>query len=112
MKFFSRFFARCDGNLTTALERQRLGRTMPGETAAIAGTRLGVSSAEDLGSFPQSPAICFAPGSVPDFPRVLLQGFGRYGELQHQLHAIPNQSFNGASHSVSTYAMHRTIGRK
>jgi hypothetical protein len=42
MKFFSRFFACCDGSLTTALERQRLGRTMPGETAAIAGTRLGV----------------------------------------------------------------------
>ena len=42
MKFFSRFFARRDSNLTTALERQRLGRTMPGETAAIAGTRLGV----------------------------------------------------------------------
>ena len=42
MRFFSRLFVRCDGNLTTALERQRLGRTMPGETAAIAGTRLGV----------------------------------------------------------------------
>ncbi len=39
---FTLFFARCGGNLTTALERQRLGRTMPGETAAIAGTRLGV----------------------------------------------------------------------
>jgi hypothetical protein len=42
MKFFARFFARRDSNLTTALERQRLGRTMPGQTAAIAGTRLGV----------------------------------------------------------------------
>jgi hypothetical protein len=42
MKFFSRFFARRDSNLTTALERQRLGKTMPGQTAAIAGTRLGV----------------------------------------------------------------------
>ena len=42
MKFFSRLFARRDSNLNTALERQRLGRTMPGETAAIAGTRLGV----------------------------------------------------------------------
>jgi hypothetical protein len=42
MKLFSRFFARRDSNLTTALERQRLGRTMPGQTAAIAGARLGV----------------------------------------------------------------------
>ena len=42
MKFFSRFFARRDCNLTTVLERQRLGRTMPSQTAAIAGTRLGV----------------------------------------------------------------------
>src|SRR5262245_59743826 len=42
MKFFSRYFARRGCNLTTALERQRLGRTMPGQTAAIAGARLGV----------------------------------------------------------------------
>jgi hypothetical protein len=42
MKFFSRMFARRDSNLTTALERQRLGKTMPGQTAAIAGTRLGI----------------------------------------------------------------------
>ena len=42
MKLFFRFFARRKSNLTTALERQRLGRTMPGQTAAIAGTRLGV----------------------------------------------------------------------
>jgi hypothetical protein len=28
--------------LTTALERQRLGRTMPGQTAALNGTRLGI----------------------------------------------------------------------
>ncbi len=42
MKFFLRFFARRDSNLTTAFERQRLGRTMPGQTAAIAGNRLGV----------------------------------------------------------------------
>ena len=41
-EIFSRLFARRDSNLNTALERQRLGRTMPGETAAIAGTRLGV----------------------------------------------------------------------
>lgn len=43
MKFLSRYFARRSaGNLTTALERQRLARTMPGQTAAIAGARLGV----------------------------------------------------------------------
>ncbi|MGO4835328.1 hypothetical protein AB4144_24030 [Rhizobiaceae sp. 2RAB30] len=43
MKLFSRFFAtRRRTNLTTELERQRLGKTMPGQTAAIAGTRLGV----------------------------------------------------------------------
>ena len=42
MSFFSRLFARRDSNLTTALERQHLGRTMPGQTAAIAGNRLGV----------------------------------------------------------------------
>ena len=42
MRFFSRLFARRVINLTTALERQRLGRTMPGQTAAIAGNRLGV----------------------------------------------------------------------
>lgn len=42
MKFFARLFALRESNLTTALERQRLGRTMPGQTAAIAGMRLGV----------------------------------------------------------------------
>jgi hypothetical protein len=43
MKLFARFFAaRREANLTTALERQRLGRTMPGQTAAIAASRLGV----------------------------------------------------------------------
>jgi hypothetical protein len=43
MTLFNRFFrARRDSNLTTELERQRLGRTMPGQTAAIAGARLGV----------------------------------------------------------------------
>ncbi|QDB99882.1 MULTISPECIES: hypothetical protein [Phyllobacteriaceae] len=41
MKFFSRLFARREGNLTTALERQRLGRTMPGQTGAVAAARLG-----------------------------------------------------------------------
>ena len=42
MKFLSRFFHRNrEMNLTTALERQRLSRTMPGETAAIAAVRLG-----------------------------------------------------------------------
>ena len=43
MKLFSRFFSgRRNSNLNTALERQRLGRTMPGQTAALAGNRLGV----------------------------------------------------------------------
>ena len=43
MKFFARFFARSNaGNLTTALERQRLSRTMPGQTGAIAANRLGM----------------------------------------------------------------------
>lgn len=43
MKLFSRLFARkTDINLTTALERQKLGRTMPGQTAAITAARLGV----------------------------------------------------------------------
>lgn len=43
MKFLSRYFARrTDVNLTTALERQRLSRTMPGQTGAIAGAKLGM----------------------------------------------------------------------
>jgi hypothetical protein len=43
MKFFSRLFAaRGNTNLTTALERQRLSNTMPGQTAAMAASRLGV----------------------------------------------------------------------
>jgi hypothetical protein len=43
MKFFSRFFAaRGNTNLITVLERQRLSRTMPGQTAAMAASRLGV----------------------------------------------------------------------
>ena len=43
MKFLTRLFAtkRREINLTTALERQRLGRTMPGQTGAVAGARLG-----------------------------------------------------------------------
>ncbi|MGD9812149.1 MAG: hypothetical protein AB7U35_12595 [Sphingobium sp.] len=43
MKFFSRLFrAPRESNMTTVMERQRFGRTMPGQTAAIAGNRLGV----------------------------------------------------------------------
>ena len=42
MKFFSRLFRRREVNLTTAMERKRLGNTMPGQTAAMAGNRLGV----------------------------------------------------------------------
>jgi hypothetical protein len=42
MKFLSRLFGRNRAiNLTTALERQRLGRTMPGQTGAMAAARLG-----------------------------------------------------------------------
>jgi len=41
MKFLIRLFSRREMNLTTALERQRLGRTMPGQTGAVAGARLG-----------------------------------------------------------------------
>lgn len=42
MKFLSRLFrGNRQMNLTTALERQRLGRTMPGQTGAMAGARLG-----------------------------------------------------------------------
>ncbi|WP_170990106.1 hypothetical protein [Aquamicrobium sp. LC103] len=42
MKLFSRFRGkRRDSNLTTALERQRLAKTMPGQTAALAASRFG-----------------------------------------------------------------------
>lgn len=42
MKLFSRLFtARRESNLTTMLERQRLGNTMPGQTGAMAGSRYG-----------------------------------------------------------------------
>jgi hypothetical protein len=41
MKFFARLFTKSDMNLTTALERQRLDRSMPGQTGAMAGARLG-----------------------------------------------------------------------
>jgi len=42
MKFLSRLFrTRGEMNLTTALERQKLSRTMPGQTGAVAGARLG-----------------------------------------------------------------------
>jgi hypothetical protein len=42
MKFLSRFFAdRSQMNLTTALERQRLDLTMPGQMGALNGARLG-----------------------------------------------------------------------
>lgn len=42
MKLFYRLFSvRRDTNLATALERQRLGRTMPGQTGALAGARYG-----------------------------------------------------------------------
>ena len=42
MKFFARLFsARSNANPTTTIERERLGRTMPGQTAAMAAARLG-----------------------------------------------------------------------
>jgi hypothetical protein len=42
MKFLSRMFGnRREMNIVTALERQRLDRTMPGQSGAIAGARLG-----------------------------------------------------------------------
>lgn len=42
MALFSRLFSRnTQTTLTTQLERQRLGRTMPGQTAALAAARLG-----------------------------------------------------------------------
>jgi hypothetical protein len=41
MKLLSRFFARRETNLTTALERARLAKTMPGQTGAVAAARLG-----------------------------------------------------------------------
>jgi hypothetical protein len=42
MKLFSRLFTRREANLTTALERQRLAKTMPGQTGAVAAARLGI----------------------------------------------------------------------
>ncbi len=41
VKLFSRLFARREINMTTAMERQRLANTMPGQTGAIAAARLG-----------------------------------------------------------------------
>jgi len=42
MKIFSRIFAKNrDANLTTVIERDRLSRTMPGQTAAMNANRLG-----------------------------------------------------------------------
>lgn len=41
MKFFTRFLRRRETSLVTQLERQRLAKTMPGQTAAVAAARLG-----------------------------------------------------------------------
>ena len=41
MKFIARMFARRPSTIATELERQRLGRTMPGQTGALAAARLG-----------------------------------------------------------------------
>ena len=54
MKIFARLFGlRRDASLATVIERQRLARTMPGQTAAMAANRLGVLV---LKSVPASPA--------------------------------------------------------
>lgn len=43
MTFLTRFLrGRRSANIVTSLERQRLGRTMPGQTGAIAANRLGL----------------------------------------------------------------------
>jgi hypothetical protein len=43
MKFFVRFRRnRSASNIATALERQRLASTMPGQTGAMAGARYGM----------------------------------------------------------------------
>ncbi|WP_395451006.1 hypothetical protein ACHMW7_15170 [Aminobacter sp. UC22_36] len=43
MKIFARLFGfRHDSSLSTAIERQRLAKTMPGQTAAMAANRLGM----------------------------------------------------------------------
>lgn len=43
MKFFVRFRkSRSSSNIATVLERQRLAKTMPGQTAALAGARYGM----------------------------------------------------------------------
>ena len=40
MKLFARLFARREMNLTTALERQKLARSMPGQAGAVGAARL------------------------------------------------------------------------
>lgn len=42
MKIFSRLFGKREANLTTMIERDRLSRTMPGQTAAVTAARLGL----------------------------------------------------------------------
>ena len=43
MKFLSRLFAaRPNATLSTVIERDRLSRTMPGQTGAVQAARLGV----------------------------------------------------------------------
>lgn len=43
MKIFARLFRiRRNTTLSTAMERQRLAKTMPGQTAAMAANRLGM----------------------------------------------------------------------
>ena len=43
MKFLSRLFtAKRDANLTSVIERDRLSKSMPGQTAAVTAARLGI----------------------------------------------------------------------
>ncbi|MBO6716500.1 MAG: hypothetical protein JJ913_00945 [Rhizobiaceae bacterium] len=41
MKLVARLFGRRPSNLATEFERQRLSRTMPGQTGALAASRYG-----------------------------------------------------------------------
>lgn len=41
MKILSRLFPRREANLSTMMERNRLAKTMPGQTGAVNANRLG-----------------------------------------------------------------------
>ena len=43
MKFLTRLFAaKRDASMTSVIERDRLAKTMPGQTAAVTAARLGI----------------------------------------------------------------------